>query len=332
MKTLVALIAIAVSNLFFASQAQAARPALGIHLLDPNELGQAAELVAGDAEHPGAVTVVLRADDRDPAKWQAFFDLAHRLQTTPIIRLATEMSPNGWRKPVKSDVLDHAAFLARLEWYEEPLTIVAFNEPNQASEWGGQVDPEGYARLLEFTANWFHTEAKSYRILPAGLDAAAPTGPTTMDSLAFLKRLLAERPELVESIDGWVSHAYPNPGFSAPPYRTGKQSIRSYQHELVLLRTVSGREFDVYITETGWKSTPQNAAQLSRYYTYAVQRVWNDERIKAVTPFVFSAPTGPFQPFSFLGVDGSPTPRYLAWKMLKKQASPPTPALLAAKE
>ena len=318
MKKFLIILALAVVGLMHTRPAQASQPALGIHLLDPDELSQAVDLIAGKPEHPGSVTVVLRADDRKKEKWQHFLDLTKENNVIPIIRLATEMAPDGWRRPTRKDVIDHASFLSGLDWPGDSLLVVAFNEPNHAAEWGGTIDPEHYAHVLEFSVNWFHTEAKQYKVLPAGLDAAAPDGPATMDSFTFIRRMLAPKPQLTEEIDGWVSHAYPNPGFTASPYLSGKSSINGFVDETRLLSQFTERVFDIYITETGWKKTPQNAEKLGRYLTYALDEVWNDARIKAVTPFVFAAHTGPFQDFSFTNQDGSPTPQYNTWKSLKE--------------
>ncbi|MCH7951235.1 hypothetical protein IH980_00660 [Patescibacteria group bacterium] len=318
MKKLFVFLIFVFASLVLTPKIRASQPALGIHLLDPNELSLAIDLVEGDEEHPGSVTVVLRADDRDSEKWKTFFTIAQQNNVKPIIRLATEMTKDGWRRPTKRDIVEHAAFLTNLNWHSQSLLIIAFNEPNHAAEWDGEVDPESYAQMLEFTLSWFHTEKKQYRVLPAGLDAAAPNGPETMDSFVFLRRVLAHSPELVEMIDGWVTHAYPNPGFVASPRETGKRSIQGFQNELQLLSQYTDREFSIYITETGWKKTAQNADKIADYYSYAVNKVWNDERIKAITPFVFAAHSGPFQDFSFTDKDGSPTPQYRAWKSLKR--------------
>lgn len=295
----------------------AAYPSLGIHILDVDELQQALDLVEGSYSSPGAVTVVLRADDRDTDKWQRFFDLAQQNYVSPIIRLATEMTEDGWRKPVKKDVVEHAVFLSGLDWHANNLTIVVFNEPNHAQEWGGVVDPEGYALMLEFAVSWFHTEPKTYTVLPAGLDAAAPSSTKSMESFIFLGRVISHSPDILAEIDGWTSHSYPNPGFVGSPYASGKMSIKGFEHELDFLSQFSSNKFDVYITETGWKRTKQNQGHLSEYLTYAAEEVWSGEQIKAITPFVFTAQSGPFQNFSFVDKDGYPTLQYKTWKEIK---------------
>ncbi len=316
MKKLLLLTIFILFSLFFAPKAFA-RPALGIHLLDPNELTQAIDLIEGTAENPGAVTVVLRADDHNLAKWQQFFDIASRHNIKPIIRLATNMESDGWRRPNSRDLIHHATFLNFLDWHSDTLPIIIFNEPNHAVEWGGAVDPRSYADILTSAANIFHHKSKTYLVLPAGLDAAAPNSSVTMDSLVFLRQMLSANPDLISYIDGWTSHSYPNPGFVGSPYANGKSSIRGFTHELTFLKKYSPRDLDVYITETGWKKTPQNALRLPEYYSYAVNEVWVESQIKAITPFVFAAASGPFQAFSFTNPDGSPTPQYLALQKLK---------------
>ena len=312
------IIAITITVLFLAAASKAqAFPKLGIHLLDVNEMSQATDLIAGTEEQPGAVTVVLRSDDHNLTKWQNFFDLAKRNNVTPIIRLATSVRDGGWRRPVKKDIVDHANFLSFLNWHSNDLLVVIFNEPNHAGEWGGRVDPESYAAILDFSLSWFHTETKNFQVLPAGLDAAAPNSASTMESFAFLRRMLAAKPELAYRINGWTSHSYPNPGFTGLPTDTGKASIKGFEPELALLRELSGRDFDVYITETGWKKTSQNTDELADYYAHAIENVWNDDRVKAVTPFVFAAHAGPFQAFSFTNSDGSPNAQYHALKKFK---------------
>lgn len=311
-----------------AAQSVAAGPAMGVGLLDPSEIDRAVVLVQGTEAEPGAVTVVLQSNDKDKNKWQAFLDKAAEYHTVPLIRLATGADDKGgWRRPTKKEIVEQAQFLTSLNWHSDSLGVIGFNEPNQAAEWGGKVDPENYAQVLAFTASWFHTEAKKYMVLPAGLDAAAPNGTATMDNLIFLGRMFKSRPELIDKLDGWTAHAYPNPGFTASAYDSGKQGIKSWEYELNLINKFNSGEitdfsqkrWGVYITETGWRVTPATAKRLGQYYDYAMKQVWDDERIRAVTPFIWSAQAGPFKDFSFINSDGSPTPSFEAFKKVKSE-------------
>lgn len=289
----------------------AAMPKLGIHLLDPRELPAALELIRG-----GAVTVVLRSDDRNTQVWQEFLDRAAENEIMSIIRLATKVEGTGWKRPTKKDIVEQARFLSGLDWKEDQLRVVIFNEPNHAAEWGGQVDAADYARMLAFAADWFHTEAKQYTVLPAGLDAAAPNGRDTMNNLTFIKQMLAAEPNLINQIDGWTVHAYANPDFSGSPKDTGKMSISGFKYEVDLLKRYAIKDWSVYITEAGWKRTTKNSRLVADYYTQAVKGVWGDENIRAITPFVFAAKDSPFEAFAFVNPDGSVTPQYEAWRKL----------------
>ena len=51
------------------------------------------------------------------------------------------------------------------------------------------------------------------------------------------------------------------------------------------------------------------------YYLQALNSIWNDPNIVAITPFLLQANGGAFQKFSFTNVDGSPTRQY---QMLKE--------------
>jgi hypothetical protein len=93
-------------------------------------------------------------------------------------------------------------------------------------------------------------------------------------------------------------------------------SLRGYQHELAWLKERTGRQLDVYITETGWIDNARTGIWLDQYYRYAFQHIWSDARVKAVTPFVLRGAPGPFAGFSFLDGNGQPTRQYRAYQAL----------------
>lgn len=315
-KGLLVLVIWLIVGLMASRKAEAA--SLGIHLLDPRELPVALELASGGADNLGAVTVVLRSDDRNRQTWQEFLEQAAGNRIRPIIRLATNSEGKGWRRPNRRDVVEAAEFLSSLDWQTDTLTVVVFNEPNHGAEWGGRVDAEGYARTLAFAADWFHTESKEYVVLPAGLDAATANGKETMENLTFMRKMLTEEPSLINQIDGWTVHAYANPGFAGSPQDKSKMSIRSFNYEINMLKKYSPKELNIYITEAGWKRTRVNEKYLGSYYVQAVRDAWSNQAVVAITPFVYSAQDGPFREFSFMNADGSPTPQYQAWLELKQ--------------
>ena len=194
--------------------------------------------------------------------------------------------------------------------------MIAFNEPNHAPEWGGKVDPANYGASLTFLVDWFATEPKQYLVLPAALDAAAGNSPATMALNLFLERLISEFPETIDKLAGWNSHAYPNPGFAGNPTDSHKMSVRSYQYELDEIKKRTGKDLPAYITETGWDQNKVKIKLIPQYFQFAYQKIWQpDDRVMAITPFLFNAQTMPFSAFSLLDTNEKPT---LVYEMIKK--------------
>jgi hypothetical protein len=292
---------------------------LGIHILSVDEIEHAKELVSlNDQEDQwNYVTIPLvLADLQNKKEWQNFFDTCQRLKIIPLVRLATTYNSqlDMWEIPTRRNLVDQISFLSSLRWPTNQKYIIIFNEVNHAKEWGGEINPYEYARVLRFVANWAHTEQKNYVVLPAGLDLAAPSGTKTQDAFAYLTEMLKEDPEIFEVVDVWNSHSYPNPGFSSSPERYAQNSLRGYEFELNFLKQKTGRDFKVMITETGWRESPQLSRWLSSYYAYAFEHIWSDDRILAVTPFVLKGSPGPFSGFSFLDANNQPTNQFRALK------------------
>lgn len=285
---------------------------LGIHILSPGEIGRANELLSHGDDKDKFITVPLTlADLQRPQDWQHFFDEAHSLKIRPIIRFTTRFENGSWTVPTRIDVIRMSSFLTGLDWHRPELTVILFNEPNHANEWGGSINPEEFARLSAFSAQWLATESKDYTILPAAMDLAADGKNGTMEAFTYWDRALAQEPELLSYFEGWNSHSYPNPGFAASPDKTGKNSLRGYENELAFIKKYTPKEFQVYITETGWNQDVLSNARLRTYFTRAYEKIWSqDHRIVAVTPFLLQGAPGTFAPFSFLDKDGKPTMAY----------------------
>lgn len=190
----------------------------GIHILDHEELDDAISLLKADDEiERSYVTITFPLSDLNRKDdWQKFMKKAKDNKIIPLVRLVTEFDGKYWAIPKKKNIIDQITFLSSLEWPTDEKHIIVFNEPNHITEFGGKVDPADYAKNLKFTADWAHTESKNYKVLPAGLDQAAPNGITTMEAFTFLNYMLRENPDIFEKIDYWNSHSYPNPGFIAP--------------------------------------------------------------------------------------------------------------------
>jgi hypothetical protein len=280
-------------------------PPLGFHLLDPGELELA---VANRGEIKGEMPVVVPMSlyDRRKEVWERFFKEADRAEVVPIVRWITRFENGNWIVPSRKDIVEAVRFVNQIDWDGRRI-IVLFNEPNHAAEWGGTVDPKGYAEVALFATNWLKTERQDYVVLPAGLDNDAPTLNGTMDSFEFIEQMHRSVPELFTAVDGWTSHSYPNPAFSGSAFASGRNSIRGFEHELSLLKRLTDRDFNIYITETGWRQNNLTSRRLISYYKEAATTVWMNEKIKAVVVFVLKATHGPFEEFSLLTEDDQPT-------------------------
>src|SRR5271170_7263482 len=81
---------------------------IGITILDPSELSNAAQLVNSNGGDWGYVTIPIQAGDENLIKWQAFMDQCKQYHVIPIIRLARQddyFDTQAWRTPTENDVL-----------------------------------------------------------------------------------------------------------------------------------------------------------------------------------------------------------------------------------
>jgi len=285
----------------------------GIHLAVPNkeDIKKAAELVNSQGGKWGYVTVVIQENDRNFEKWQEVFDLFRRYKLIPIVRIATQPEGSNWKKPKIEDIDQWVSFLDHLNWVIRDRYMILFNEPNHATEWGGEINPKEYANISYEFAKKLKEKNKDFFIMLAGFDASAPSlYPNYEDEAHFISQMLFEKPELFSSdlISGWASHSYPNPAFLGSPYDRGRGTITNYQWELEYLKSIGiVKDLPVFITETGW---PHNENLNKNNYPtpeitgenlkVAFQEVWlQDQRVIAVTPFVLSYETEPFAKFSW---------------------------------
>lgn len=162
----------------------------------------------------------------------------------------------------------------------------------------------------------FLEKAFNVNLLGSELASRPSSGPVTPSSSSeteeSLRRSLAQTStscvNLIECfnnglLDGLSSHSYPNPNYSGSPYDWGRGTVRTYDWELGLLRSLGiNKELPVFITETGWKRGNENV--VANNFQTAFQNVWNlDDRVRAVTPFVMDYQTQPFLEFSWKKLD-----------------------------
>lgn len=278
----------------------------GIHLAQPHltDLIKVKELINSNGGDWGYVTLVIQENDLDKKKWQNIFDLLREYHLIPIIRLATSPQGENWRKGEKEDINKWVDFLDSLNWVIKKRYIVLFNEPNHGREWGGEVDPESYAKVAFHFAKTLKEKNPDFFIMLAGFDASSPHQPPKFwDEELFLKEMIKIIPvDLWEKyLDGWASHSYPNPAFSQPPYLSGRGTIKTYEFEKELLKNLGfKKDLPVFITETGWERKTLSEKKVAEYFQYAFLNVWGvDNSVFAVTPFVFDYQQEPFLGFSW---------------------------------
>lgn len=274
---------------------------VGVHILFPDEIFQAEDLINSTGGDWGYVTIPIQSYDKDLIKWQNFMDEARREHVIPILRLATNgdyFNTTVWEKPKYENIIDFANFLDSLSWPTKNRYVVIYNEVNRSDEWGGDLNPSEYAEVLNFAADTFHAKNPDFFVLSAGLDNAAPnqTG-KYMNEFTFMRQMNTEIPGIFDKIDGLASHSYPNPGFIQTP---DSINMYSFKQERILAKILSGKDLPVFITETGWDKEKLSDFQVASYFTQALQSTWKDPQIVAVTPFILRADSQPFSKFNLL--------------------------------
>ena len=174
----------------------------GIHVADVNNLKEASELVNSSGGDWGYITVVIQNDDRNAEKWQLVFDEMRKFHLIPLVRIASSTENGVWKKLEEDDIENWARFLASLDWVVENRYVIVGNEPNHAKEWGGKVSASEYASYLINFSEKLKNVSDDFFILPAGLDASAPNGYSTMDEEIFIRRIFSSKPEILNAIDG----------------------------------------------------------------------------------------------------------------------------------
>src|SRR3989344_3208052 len=320
-------------NKIFAAENPLAVPnnSFGIHILDENDLNDAASLVNSGSGDWGYITLVIRKDERDTKRWQNAFDEMRRLHLIPIVRVASIQSDAGWEKPNFDEIDGWISFLNSLNWVIKNRYMIIGNEPNHAKEWGGEVNPEEYAEYLKTFSEKLKAKSTDFFVLNAGFDASSANTKESMSENVFVKRMVQRDPDIFNYIDGWTSHSYPNPNFSGTQDDKGRGTVKTFDWELSLLKNLGvNKEFPVFITETGWA---HNGATENKEYAdinkvtdrlkAAFEIAWKDERIVAVTPFILNYQSEPFDVFSWKKKDGIFYDFYYEVQKLPKIAGSP---------
>lgn len=288
------------------AQEQVINNKFGIHLAQPDDkdIERADELVNSNGGEWGYITLVIQQNDRDLNKWQSIFNKLREKRLIPIIRLATQPENSNWARPQDTEAKEWVFFLNELNWVVKNRYIILFNEPNHATEWGGEVDAVHFAKVNEAFAKELKNANRDYFIMMGGLDLSAPSSiPQYEDAGIFYETVINEigYEDFNKLFDGLSSHSYPNPGFVGGPSDTGRKSVRGYEWELEKLASLGVKAMPVFITETGWNGSALSRETVAENFKIAYNTIWlPDDRVKAVTPFILNYQTEPFLQFSWI--------------------------------
>ena len=187
-----------------------------------NFIKKADELVNSNGGDWGYVLIPYNVKDYDESKWMRVFNLLNSKHLIPIIQL-WDVSPDSYEKETKKAV----EFLDSFPWPVKNKYISIYNEPNDARFWKDNLDPRGYAKILDFTIDEFKKKSKEFFMLNGAFNSTAPTSEGYMEEREFMREMNASVPGVFGKLDGWASHPYPQPGFVGLPTDTGRGSIRA---------------------------------------------------------------------------------------------------------
>lgn len=299
-----------------------------------DQITAAASLINSNGGDWGYVLLTMNITDRNGGYWQRLFDPAKSSHVIPIVQLFN----NGVCNADEIDFGGLADTLGGLNWPSRHRYISVFNEVNAGDYWCGHENGGEYAKTLDKAISAFKDKSGDFFIMPAALNSSARTGAksnlgnTYVGEDLFISQMRAAVPDIFNKIDGWATHAYPQPNFSGA-IAGGRDSILNYRWEL----SVVGRALPVFITETGWihKEGQEACTQYSQNgllsenvtatrYKEAFVNYWlPDPRVQAVTPFTWYGSDPCAAGFNFVKSDGSLYPQGEVIKSIPKNAGSP---------
>lgn len=257
--------------------------------------------------------------------------LAQRQGLQVIARLG--MVP-GWARPspdstdtalATAHYVSFAHFVATFaaRYAGQVQTLVLWNEPNLALEWGQQLpDALAYTELVRQAAMAARLANPAVRVLAGALaPTLEPLGSINgLNDLLFLEQAL--QAGLGQWVDGLAVHSY---GMGQPPEQAPDPALLNFRRVELLqdLLVRSGyAALPLWITETGWNDSPRWAfastpAERVRYTVQAAQ--WAVEhwqpQVKQLCFWVLRYPSPHqhyFDHYAFVSSDFTPLPVYTA--------------------
>ena len=199
------------------------------------------------------------------AKYDAIVEAAERHGLRIIARLDL---PPQWARPIGSDHTapprdntDFADFVAEfVRRYKGRVQFIQiWNEPNLAAEWGGQIDPEGYAELLRVAATAARAVDPHIVVLSAPLAMTTENSERAMDDLTYWNALYESGAG--PYFDIMAANAYGlDQRYDAEPDPDGLNIRR-----IELIREIAVRNGDtekaIWLNEYGWNASPESFSE-----------------------------------------------------------------------
>lgn len=288
----------------------------------------AQKLVNSNGGEWGYVLIPYNIKDMDFNKWSRVFEQLRNKKLIPIIQL-WEVDTSDYKQQTQKA----ADFLNSFVWPIKYKYVSVYNETNDSKFWFGNINPGEYAKILDYTIKTFKKENEDFFLINGAFNATASSDDLNMDEFSYMKKMNQKVPGIFEKLDGWASHAYPQPNFSGDPNTSGRWGIRAYEDELKFLKEDLGVKEDlpVFITETGWahaEGAVYNPAylpvkQVAENLKKAYEDYWlKDDRVRAVTPFTIRYDP-PFDHFSWVDQNNIPYLQYEVIKSLPKVKGEP---------